>query len=62
MSNTIEIIRKIQMSHMQKITEIHHLREIIIDLIHDVETQVISNTMNRDEMLKAIRKARNSIQ
>ena len=46
----------------QKSLEIIHLREIIMDLMDAVEVQVLSNTMNRDEMFSAIRKARNSIQ
>jgi hypothetical protein len=46
----------------QKSLEIVHLREIIMDLIDAVEVQVLSNTMNRDEMFCAIRNARNSIQ
>jgi len=46
----------------QKNLEIKHLKEIILEIIGTVETQVITNTMNRDEMFTAIRKARNAIQ
>lgn len=49
-------------SNYQKILEIKHLKEIILEVIGTVETQVLTNTINRDEMFNAIRKARNAIQ
>jgi len=65
MNNTTKhynVMKNIVDKETQKSLEIVHLREIIIDLIDAVEVQVLSNTMNRDEMFSAIRNARNSIQ
>ena len=65
MNNTTKhynVMKNIVDKETQKSLEIIHLREIIMDLMDAVEVQVLSNTMNRDEMFSAIRKARNSIQ
>ena len=62
MSDTIRLLREMHERTLQRITEISHLKEIILELVTNIETQVITNTMNREEMFKALRKARNSIQ